>query len=128
MMILKICGGALLVAFVTLIIKQLKAELAMPAALAGGVILLLASLGMLAPQVELLGNLWYADQLKGYAAPLIKSLGVALIAQTAADICRDMGESATASKVEFAGKVEIMLLCLPMINELLDFARALLLG
>ena len=117
-----------MVAFVVILIKQLKPEMAVPVTAAGAVIVLIAALGMLAPQIEYIGGLWYAEELKGYAAPMVKSLGIALIAQTAADICRDMGESAAASKVEFAGKVEIMLLCLPLINELLEFARGLLLG
>jgi len=39
-----------------------------------------------------------------------------------------MGENSAASKVEFAGKLEIMLICLPLIDKLLEFARGLLLG
>ncbi|MGI6202994.1 MAG: SpoIIIAC/SpoIIIAD family protein [Eubacteriales bacterium] len=127
-MMMKICGGALLVAFVTLLIRQLKPEMTMPVTVTGAVILLLAAVGMLAPQIEYINGLWYAEELRGYATPLVKSLGVALVAQTASDLCRDMGENSAASKVEFAGKLEIMLICLPLIDKLLEFARGLLLG
>lgn len=127
-MILRICGGALIVAFVTLIIRQYKPEMTMPVTVAGAVLILLTAVLRLAPQIEYVSGLWFAEELRGYAAPLVKSLGVALIAQTTSDICRDMGENGAAAKVEFAGKVEIMLLCLPLIDELLGFARELLLG
>lgn len=127
-MIVKICGGALLIAFVTLLIKQLKPEMTMPVTVAGAIIILIASMDLFAPQIKFINEILYTEELKGYATPLIKSLGVALIAQTASDVCRDMGENGAANKVEFAGKIEIMLLCLPMIGELLTFARSILLG
>ncbi len=127
-MIIQICGGALIIVFSAVVIKQFKPELALPVTAAGSVIFLVTIIARFAPQVEFIDGLWIAEGLRGYAAPLVKSLGIALIAQTASDICKDMGENSAASKVELAGKAEIMLLCLPLINELLGFARELLLG
>ena len=126
-MIFKLCGAALLTAAAALILKQYKPELALPVTAAGGVIMLLVIIAQIAPQIDYINGLWLADGFGEYAAPLVKSLGVALVAQTASDICRDMGETSAASKVELAGKAEIMLLCLPLIGELLGFARELLL-
>ncbi len=125
-MILKLCGGALLIAGIALILRQYKPEFAVPVAVGGGVVMLLAIITLIAPQIDYINALWLDESFSVYASPLVKALGVALVAQTAADICRDMGESATASKVELAGKAEIMLLCLPLIGELLGFARELL--
>lgn len=127
-MILRICGGALIIVFAAIVLKQFKPELALPVTITGIVIILLTIITRFVPHIEFIDGLWIAEGLKGYATPLVKSLGIALIAQTASDICKDMGENSAASKVELAGKAEIMLLCLPLINELLGFARELLLG
>lgn len=127
-MIFKLCGAALLTAGAALILRQYKPEFALPVTVAGGIIMLLVIIGQLAPQIDFINELWYGEGFGDYAAPMVKSLGVALIAQTASDMCRDMGDTSTASKVEFAGKAEIMLLCLPLISELLGFARELLIG
>ena len=46
--------------------------------------------------------------------------------QYVADICRESGESAAASGVETVGKLEILLLSLPLIDEILRVAERLL--
>ena len=51
-----------------------------------------------------------------YITILLKVLGIALITQFTADMCRDSGESAMASKVEFAGKIIIVGTGLPVIE------------
>lgn len=51
-----------------------------------------------------------------YIKVLIKVLGIALVTQFTADMCRDSGESALASKVEFAGKVIITATSIPVIK------------
>ena len=126
-MILRLCGAALLTAGAAFFLRQYKPELAVPVTVAGSVAVLLAVASRLAPQLDFMDGLWQAEGFSQYMGTLIKSLGIAIIAQTAADICRDMGDTAAAAKVELAGKAEIMLLCLPLIGELLTFARQLLL-
>ena len=39
------------------------------------------------------------------------------------DICRDSGETALASKVELAGKLSIVIISLPLVKQLLEFAK-----
>ena len=58
-------------------------------------------------------------------AVILKALGVAFVCETAADICRDMGQTAIASKIELAGKLEIVALAIPLARELLLAAREL---
>lgn len=50
----------------------------------------------------------------------IRAAGIAYIAQFAAEILRDCGESAIASKVEAAGKISILVLTLPVMRSLLE--------
>ena len=55
-----------------------------------------------------------------YFGVCIKAVGLAYISQFAAEILRDSGETAIASKVEAAGKVAILLLTMPIILSFLQ--------
>ena len=59
---------------------------------------------------------------------VFKVLGIAYVAQFAAEACRDAGESAIASKVELAGRVMIVAAALPALLAVLELLRSLLEG
>lgn len=61
-----------------------------------------------------------------YLQMLLKIMGVAILSQFSSDICKDSGESALASKIEFAGKTLILALSVPMAQALLEFAVGLI--
>jgi len=54
--------------------------------------------------------------------PVVKALGVTFLTSTACEICRSAGESTVGSMIETAGRVEILLLCVPLFRELFDLA------
>ena len=57
----------------------------------------------------------------GYAT-LWKALGIGMIGQFTAEVCRDAGEPVLAGRVEFFAKVEIVLLSLPLVRQILSLA------
>ena len=57
---------------------------------------------------------------------LIKALGIAFLTEVASGICRDGGEASLATWVETAGKLEILILSLPLVEHILDAAKELL--
>ena len=59
-------------------------------------------------------------------APLVKTVGVALVSRTGSDLCRDAGEGAMASLVETAGAVIAILVSLPLFQAAWDMLRGLL--
>ena len=59
---------------------------------------------------------------QGSYTALLKALGVGIVCQFTAQLCRDAGEETLASGVEFFGKVEIILLSLPLLQQLLALA------
>lgn len=61
-----------------------------------------------------------------YLGTLMKIIGIAYIADFGAQICRDAGEGAIASKIEFAAKILVMLLALPIMIAILDLLNKLL--
>lgn len=63
-----------------------------------------------------------------YTKAIIKTLGVCYVTQLASDSCRDAGQSAIASKVELCGKVFIVIISLPLFENLIDIAFLLIRG
>lgn len=59
-------------------------------------------------------------------AVMLKSLGIALLTELCAGICRDGGEQSLAFFAETTGKLEILYLSLPLVRSVLDTALGLL--
>lgn len=53
---------------------------------------------------------------------LLKALGLSVIAQLAADICKDCGEQTLASAVEMTAKLSILLMALPAAKQLVEIS------
>lgn len=122
----QIFGVGLLAAVATVVIKQMRADLAVTVRLAGSVVLLGAVVAMSAPIYSYLSALISRTAPGQYAEVLIKALGVALLTHLGAEICRDCGEGGIATTVELAGKCEILLLSMPLISSILGSAAELL--
>lgn len=127
--IFSLAGAAVICALLCVIVRQYRPEAALGIGIAGGVLLMCAAAVMLAPTVEALKDLAQRAGLEdGFAQVLIKALAVCCITQLAADICRDAGESALASKLELAGRAAVAVISLPVFTELADIAARLVGG
>ena len=51
---------------------------------------------------------------------ILKVIGISYVVEFAASVCKDSGESAIASKVEFAGKCIILVLGMTIIGNFVD--------
>jgi stage III sporulation protein AD len=61
-----------------------------------------------------------------FLATVLKILGVAYLGEFASAICSDAGEQAVARKVEFASKIIIAILALPIIVAIIESLMELL--
>ncbi len=122
----KICLVAVTGVCLCVIVKQWKSDFLPLLRLALTVLFAGAILSIAAPLVSYLRELTDAAGISSYASFLVKALGIAILTQCCSDICRDAGESGVAGGVELAGKTEILLLCIPLIGELLSTAKELL--
>ena len=52
--------------------------------------------------------------------PVCKAVGVAVVVRITAALCRDAGQSALAAKMEIAGAVLTLSVCLPLFEQVLD--------
>ena len=107
------------------IIRSLKGEMAVSVSLCVSVLLVGLSLAVCDPILDFLNNLVKPSS-QNYISLLLKAVGVSLVASTASDVCRDCGETAIASKVELLGKCEILLLSLPLLEEITELITHIL--
>lgn len=121
-MSIKICFFAIMCVVVASVIKHLRPDF-LPFVRIGATVAVSAlAVGVIAPVVTYLNSLFESTSLGEWGSSVLKALGVALLVQICADICRDCGESSAASGVELVGKLEIIILCLPMIKSIISTA------
>ncbi len=127
MEIAKLCAAAIIAAVLNLIIRRTLPEFAPLVSIASCLVLAYIAISSLVPTVEYLFDFSnsVSPEYSGYFTVMLKALGIFLAVQTAADICRDMGEAATAQKLELAGKAELLILALPLIKELTSIGLSL---
>lgn len=106
--------------------KEQGGRLAPLLSLAAGVLLLAACLPRLATLTDTLRKLGESSGLTPYLGQVLKVLGVGYVAELGADICRDLGETGSAQRLLLFAKLEILLLCLPLLLELTDLAGQLI--
>ncbi len=129
MNIIAIAGIAIITAILAVTLKRYHQEYSIIISIAAGVIILFQIFANIMPAIQQINTLLSSAGLSAeYAAILFKSLGICFLAQFAADSCRDAGESALASKVEFAGKIAIVVLSLPLFERIASTAVGLIGG
>lgn len=126
MSIVKYCGLALLTVAAAMIISELKPSVSKLVTLTVCVGFVCAAVSILYPSYKYLSNFIGGTSFSNYANTLLKALGVALAVEISADVCKDAGEAGLASKLEMIGRAELLLLALPLISELIEKARSLL--
>ena len=128
MNIVEICGIAGIGLTAVIVLRGTRPEYAVMAGVLTGLILLAASIWELSSVIETIQDMTDKTGFSLYSTVILKSLGIGILAQTTADICRDNGEAAIASKVEFAAKIIILLLALPILKTLLELIAGFLGG
>lgn len=119
MLLFKIAALTLVAGVFSLALKKSQpayAFLVSSCAAVGLAAAVLAQLGPVLNWLQGLGGYSQADFLN----PLLKTLGIALVSQLAADLCRDAGLAAAASTAELSGRMLILLQALPLFKDLLD--------
>lgn len=123
----KIIVLAVLCAVLIVLLRNSRPEQAMILSLCAVILLLFWLLDAMDPILQELRQL---TELFSFGSQqgelLLKSLGLCLLTQVSADLCRDAGENTLAVNVELAGKTAVLLLCLPLFRQLLSFAAELI--
>ena len=123
--IVKILGVAITCACVAVVIKSTNKDFSgivkvvSAAMLAGGVIICAS------PLIEFITDISEGTQINTYLSVMLKALGIAFLTHICASVCRDCGEQTIAGYAELAGKIEMLIIALPLIEELITIAEDL---
>ena len=121
MEIVKVIGIGLIALIIIVIIKQYKPEFALYVSLIAGILIIAMVLGKISGIIEILKNLANKTSINNqFLLLLIKISGIAILTEYAVSICKDTGEGAIATKIDFGGKVIIMTMSIPIITSLLE--------
>lgn len=124
--ILQVAGIGILSVMLILCVKELRGTLAPPVRLAGSLVLFGAAMLLYLPAVERIRALFSVAGAADYADVILRATGIALICELSASFCRDLGENTVANGILLFGKLEILVLSLPLVDAVLDIAKELL--
>ncbi|AWX55780.1 stage III sporulation protein AD [Brevibacillus formosus] len=121
MEIVQIVGLGLVATILALVIKEQKPMFAFLLAIASGVIIFYFLVGKIADVIRILERLAVqADLNLVFLETILKIIGIAYIAEFGAQMTRDAGQGAIASKIELAGKVLILVMAVPIIQIIIE--------
>lgn len=127
--IFKIIIISLISVALCLILKQTKPELAMLTGLITVIMILLFALNYVGQVVTLIKDLANkAGMPLEIITIILKIIGISYIVEFASNVCKDAGESAIASKIEFAGKCIILTIGMTIIGNFVDTITKFLWG
>lgn len=118
MLIFKLAALSFVTAILSLSLKKEQPAYAFLVSLGGAAGVLVTLVGQIQPVLEWLRTL--ETMVPGRSTTcLLRVLGIALVSQLAADICREGGLAAAATGTELCGRVLALLQALPLLQELL---------
>lgn len=127
MILVKIIIIALLGTVCAILVKPFKPEISIFLIIVSGLLILFQVLDYFVEIIETFTKLSEQTGIDNELFKIIlKIIGVGYLIEFASNICIDSGMNSIASKVQFAGKVIILFLSLPIINMLIEIITQIL--
>jgi len=121
MEILQIVGLGLITTVFYLILKERKEEIAISLSIAFAALVFLLMMDKIQAILQVFEDLALkANVNMFYLTTIFKIIGIAYIAEFGTQICRDADAESIAGKIEFAAKIIIMVLAIPIIVAILE--------
>ncbi|GIO11815.1 stage III sporulation protein AD [Cohnella xylanilytica] len=125
--ILQIVGIGLLATVLILVVREQKPMFAFLISAFVGVAIFLALIGKIDGVVSVVEDLADRSGIPSvYLKTMLKIIGIAYVAEFGAQIVRDAGMESVASKIEFAGKILILVMAVPIIGVIIETVLNLL--
>ncbi|MDO7788623.1 stage III sporulation protein AD [Desulforamulus aquiferis] len=119
--ILQVVGLGLVVCILAIILRVQKPPMATMLSITAGIMIFFAMMPQITSVFNVLRDLaGQANVSMVYMGTILKIVGIAYIADFGSQICRDAGEGALASKIEFAAKVIVLVMAVPIIVAVLQ--------
>ncbi|GIP32264.1 stage III sporulation protein AD [Paenibacillus sp. J2TS4] len=121
MEIIQIVGVALLATILILVLKEQMPLFAFLLAVFTGIVIFFFLLDKISSVINVLEGLALKSGVNPvFLKTILKIIGVAYIAEFGAQIVRDAGQEAIASKIELSAKILIMVMAIPIITVIIE--------
>lgn len=119
--IIQIVVFGIIASILYIILKDIKGPFAFFIILIAGIVIFLTVIKHIGAIFQLINSLGKKALIDGmYIETILKIIGIAYITELGANLTKDAGLSAVASKIELAGKVFILLLAIPIITAVIE--------
>ncbi len=119
--IIRIVSFTFIALFIYMLLKEKKSELALFVVLATGITIFLSAMGVLTEIMNFIDNIANRANINTvYIEIVIKILAIAYLTSFCSELCKDAGAGSIGTKVEFAGKILILSLAVPILMAVLD--------
>ena len=121
MEIIQVVGFAIVAAIFIILIRQSRPDIGQLLSIAVGVIIVVYLLGYLKMVINLITEIALEANVSPlFLRTLLRVIGVAYLAEFGAQVCRDAGEGNIAAKIEFAGKIIILIMAIPILVSIME--------
>lgn len=110
-----------------IILKQLNSNYALPLTVIFGLLLTREALQTFFKELEFFEAIFKNAFTEESGNVILKVFGISFAVEATSDVCRDAGENSLASKIETLGKVEILIVTLPLIKRILEIVKEIML-
>ncbi|ERN53025.1 stage III sporulation protein AD [Alkalihalophilus marmarensis] len=120
-------GLGLIATFLALVVKEQKPMFAFLLTVFVGVIIFIFLVDEITKIIEMLESIAQNANINMvYLQTILKIIGIAYIAEFGAQIAKDAGQAAIATKIELAGKILILVMAIPILTAVIEMVLALL--
>ena len=122
---IKVAVFGIVASLIAMKIKTIRPEIAVVIAVISSI--LLAMYGLMEEILTVFKMIRsYSKIPQSYFQILLKLIGISFICEFASNICKDAGQASIAKQIEFAGKLAILIVGLPVFESLLGTIQKLL--
>ncbi|GLX69097.1 stage III sporulation protein AD [Paenibacillus glycanilyticus] len=127
MEIIQIVGLGLIATILIIVVREQKPLFAFLLAAFTGLFIFIFLIGKIDSVITVLEDLADRSGIPSiYLKTILKIIGIAYIVEFGAQIVRDAGQESIASRIEFAGKVLILVMAVPIISVIVETVMGLL--
>ncbi|WP_232329055.1 MULTISPECIES: stage III sporulation protein AD [Metabacillus] len=129
MEIIQIVGLGLIATFLALIVKEQKPTFAFMLVVFVGCVIFLFLIDQVYEIIRMVERIAiHANVNLIYVETILKIIGIAYIAEFGAQITKDAGQGAIASKIELGGKILILTMAIPILTVIIETVLGMIPG
>ncbi len=122
-----IVGAGVAAAALSAVLRQYNKEFGLYISLGASAVILITVFLAVNPLLELVNELnETAGSSAEHLSVVLKAAAACYVTQLASDCCRDSGETAIASRIDFAGRIAVLLISVPLFENLLGLIKDLI--